>query len=172
MEVVKFFRFDHIWIQKSRQNYLPLCKNMWIMPSGSWALPFDFVLGRDPENIYYYQYDVESYTDLVLDFLIFNKHEYTHRIFRSVILVSLFTLPVTGLFNFFFCSSKFDWRNQVLFSENSFSEKLALDSNIQCHKSFPMKISSYHWNSGANPCKDKLRQKATGGFPMSECLFF
>ena len=75
---------------------------MWIMPSGSWALPFDFVLGRDPENIYYYQYDVESYTDLVLDFLIFNKHEYTHRIFRSVILVSLFTLPVTGLFNFFF----------------------------------------------------------------------
>ena len=37
--------------------------------------------------------------DQVLDFLIFDKHEYTHGILRSIILVSIF---VTGLCNFFF----------------------------------------------------------------------
>ena len=50
-------------------------------------LSFDFVLEREPKNILYYQCDVESYMDLVLDFLLFDKHEYTPGIF--VILLSI-----------------------------------------------------------------------------------
>ena len=37
------------------------------------ALPFDFVLERDPK---YCQRDVENYTDQVLDFLLDDRHEY------------------------------------------------------------------------------------------------
>ena len=33
---------------------------------------------RDPKNIFYYQRDVENCTDQVLDFLLFDGHEYTH----------------------------------------------------------------------------------------------
>ena len=42
------------------------------------ALPFDFALERDPKNIFYYQRDVENYTDQVLNFLLFDRHEYIH----------------------------------------------------------------------------------------------
>ena len=41
-------------------------------------LPFDFTLGRDPKNIFYYQRDVENYTDQVFNFLLFDRHEYAH----------------------------------------------------------------------------------------------
>ena len=37
-------------------------------PSKTCALPFDFALERDPKNIFYYQRDVVSYTDQVLNF--------------------------------------------------------------------------------------------------------
>ena len=47
-------------------------------PSKTCALPFNFTLERDPKNIFYYQRDVEIYTDQVLDFLLFDRHEYTH----------------------------------------------------------------------------------------------
>ena len=49
---------------------------------------------RDPKNIFYYQRDVDNYTNQFLDFLIFDKHEYTYGIFRSVILVIIFMLRV------------------------------------------------------------------------------
>ena len=39
-------------------------------------LPFDFTLGRDPKNIFYYQRDVENYTEQVLNFLLLDRHEY------------------------------------------------------------------------------------------------
>ena len=42
------------------------------------ALPFDFALERDPKNIFYYQRDIENYTDQVLNFLLFDRHEYIH----------------------------------------------------------------------------------------------
>ena len=42
------------------------------------ALPFDFALERDPKNIFYYQRDIENYTDHVLNFLLFDSHEYIH----------------------------------------------------------------------------------------------
>ena len=57
----------------------------------------DFVLERDPENIFYYQCDVGNYTDLVLDFLLFDKHEYTRNLLVSN---SAQYIYVTGLCNF------------------------------------------------------------------------
>ena len=42
------------------------------------ALPFDFALERDPKNIFYYQRDIENYTDQVLSFLLFDRHEHIH----------------------------------------------------------------------------------------------
>ena len=42
------------------------------------VLPFNFALNRDPKNIFYYQRDVEDYTDQVLNFWLFNRHEYIH----------------------------------------------------------------------------------------------
>ena len=47
-------------------------------PGKTCALPFDFTLERDPKNIFYYQCDVENYTDQVLKFLLFDRYEYIH----------------------------------------------------------------------------------------------
>ena len=33
---------------------------------------------RDPKNIFYHQLDLENYMDQVLDFLLFDRHEYAH----------------------------------------------------------------------------------------------
>ena len=48
------------------------------LPSKTYVLPFNFVLERDPENIFYYQVDIENYMDQVLNFLLFDRHEYAH----------------------------------------------------------------------------------------------
>ena len=40
------------------------------------VLPVDFALERDPKNIFHFQRDVENYTDQVLNFLLFDRHEY------------------------------------------------------------------------------------------------
>ena len=48
------------------------------LPSKTCALPFDFALGKDRKNIFYYQHDVENYIGLVLNFLLFDRHEYIH----------------------------------------------------------------------------------------------
>ena len=47
-------------------------------PSKTRALPFDFALARDLKNIFYYQRNVENYTDQFLNFVLFDKHEYVH----------------------------------------------------------------------------------------------
>ena len=59
----------------------------------------DFVLERDPKNVFYYQCDVENYTDQVLDFLLFDKHEYTRNL---LVINSAQYIYVTGLCNFLF----------------------------------------------------------------------
>ena len=33
---------------------------------------------RDPKNIFYYQRDIENYAGQVLNFLLFDRHEYIH----------------------------------------------------------------------------------------------
>ena len=42
------------------------------------ALPLDFALERDPKNIFYYQRDVDNYTEQVFNFFLFDRREYTH----------------------------------------------------------------------------------------------
>ena len=46
------------------------------LPSKAYVLPFDFVLERDPKNIFYYQHNIENYADQVINFLLFDRHEY------------------------------------------------------------------------------------------------
>ena len=65
-DTVTFFQQEHVQI-------FPLPS-----PSKTCTLPFDFVLERDPKNIFYYQRDVENYRDQVLNFLLFDRHEYKH----------------------------------------------------------------------------------------------
>ena len=48
------------------------------LPSKACVLPLDFTIERDPKNIFYYQCDIENYTDQVLNFLLFDRHEYMH----------------------------------------------------------------------------------------------
>ena len=73
------------------------------LPSKAYALPFDFVLERDPKNIFYYQHDIGNYMDQVVSFLLFDRH--TNGIFQSVILVNILMLQV---YLIFLCSSRFD----------------------------------------------------------------
>ena len=47
-------------------------------PSKTCALPFDFALEKDLKNIFYYQRDVENYTDQIVNFLLFDRKEYMH----------------------------------------------------------------------------------------------
>ena len=53
-------------------------------PSKSCVPPFIFELERDPKNIFYYQCDIENYIDQVLDFLLFDRHEYLHTEFSDL----------------------------------------------------------------------------------------
>ena len=106
--------------------------------SGSCALPFDFKLERGPKNIFYYQYEVESYTGLVLDFSLFDKREYTHGIFRSAILANMFTLGVYLMFSLFLKIWMIE--SILIFSEYLFRETcFLLASKIQRHKVFRWK---------------------------------
>ena len=56
-----------------------------------------FFPGRTPLS-----FSPEKYMYQVCDFLLFDKDEYTHRIFRSVILVSIFMLSIYVTFPLFF----------------------------------------------------------------------
>ena len=60
----------------SRQEHLQIFPTS--LPCKTCALLFNFALESDPKNIFYYQCDVENYTDQVLDFLLFDRHECLH----------------------------------------------------------------------------------------------
>ena len=84
--MVTFFRFDLIEFTNHNKVNLFLSKNIFKVfplpsPSETCVPPFDFVLERDLKITFYYQRDLENYTDQVLDFLLYDKHEYTHGIF-------------------------------------------------------------------------------------------
>ena len=124
MEMVKCFRFDHIWIHQSWQSYLFLSKTIskfFSLPSPrkSCALPFDFALESDPKNIFCYQYEIGQTRSSIFYYLI-DMNIYTRNLPACN---SGQYIHVTGVL--FLCFSRFDWQNQFLFSENSFSEKLA-----------------------------------------------
>ena len=48
------------------------------LPSKTCVLPFEFMLGKDPKNIFPYQHDIENYTDQIVNFSLFDRHEYTY----------------------------------------------------------------------------------------------
>lgn len=77
---------------------------------------------RDPNNIFYYQRDVQSYMDQVLSIFHYFINMNIHT--ESWGLNSGKYIYVTDLYKFFLDSNNFDWQNQSLFSENSFSEEL------------------------------------------------
>ena len=62
----------------------------------------DLALDRDPKNIFFYQRDVENYTDQVLNFLLFDRQICTRGTLRSAILVSILMLRVYLTFSLFF----------------------------------------------------------------------
>ena len=77
------------------------------LPRKKCVLPFDSVLERDPKNIFYYQCDVENYTNQVLSFFIhtIDMNNYTHNL---PVCNSGQHTYVTGLFKFFFVFSLID----------------------------------------------------------------
>ena len=118
------------------------------LPSETCVPPFDFVLERDPENIFDYERDTENYTDQVSNFFLYGGHEYIHTIFRPVILVSVFLLQVYVTFSLFFKSLQTE--SIHIFREKLFRGTCFLfASNTQHHKFFPIKTSSLHWNGAA-----------------------
>ena len=92
-------------------------------PSKTCALAFDFALDRDPKNIFYYQHDVENYTDWVLNFLLFDRHEYIYTRNLPVCNSGHHTY-VTGLINFFFVLQ--DLTDRI----DSYFQRIAFHSNL------------------------------------------
>ena len=97
-------------------------------------------------------------------FLLFDKHEYIHGIFWSVILVSVFMLQVYVTFSLFLKI----WLTEsiLVFREWLFIGTCFLfASNTLHHKFFLMKTSSLH--CAAYTCKEKLWWKVAGECQMS-----
>ena len=93
-------------------------------PSKTCALPFDFALERDPKNVFYYQGDVENYTDQVLNFLyLIDMNIYTLNL--PVCNSGLYTY-VTGLYNFFFVLQDLIDRIDSYFQRIAFQRSLLL----------------------------------------------
>ena len=100
----------------------------------------------------------ELYGPSLQFFVIRQTWIYTHRIFRSVILVSIITSA------YLLCSSRLDWQNRLLFPENSFLEELAsywllplyVASFFQCKQAaftgmtLFKTMSEYLWNEKNN----------------------
>ena len=80
---------------------------------------FDFALVRDPKNIFYYQREVENYTDQVLNFLLTDMNIYT---WNHPVCSSGQHTYVSGLFNFFFVLQdfidRFDYFQRIAFQRN------------------------------------------------------
>ena len=78
-QIFQFWPYLNSWIiirltlfcQQEHVQFLPL-----LSPNKTCALPFNFPLERDLKNIFYYQHGVENYTDQVLNFSLFDRHEY------------------------------------------------------------------------------------------------
>ena len=94
--MLKCFSFDHIIkLPFSLQEHLQIFPHFsFFLPSGKCLLLFNFVLDRVQKNIFYCQFGKQNYMDQVLKFLLVDKDEWMHGTFRSVIIVSIFTLWV------------------------------------------------------------------------------
>ena len=96
-----------------------------------------FCVRERSKNIFCYQRDVESCMDQVLDFLLFNRHEYIHTDSSSLILVSVFMLQVYVTFSLFFNI----WLTELIliFRETCF----LLASNTLRRKFFQIKKAAF-----------------------------
>ena len=67
----------------------------------------------------------KNYTDLVVDFAFFDKHEYSHGICQYILLATIY-IYVTGLFNFFFVPQDLIDRINFYFQKIAFQRNLLL----------------------------------------------
>ena len=125
------------FLNKNMSKFFPLPSS-----SRTCACPFDFVLERNPKNIFYCQRDVENFTDQVFNFLLFDRHW----IFRIWITLNLpvcnpgqYTY-VTDLCNFCFVLFKIWLTESILISREQLFRGTCflLASNTLRHKFFPM----------------------------------
>ena len=120
--MVNFFRFDNTWIHisisKSIFKFLPL-------PSSrqSCMFSFDFMLERDSKYTYY-QCDVDSYTDLVLNFLLSDS--------MNIYLESFSLYFWSVYFGYRFIYSFFVSQDLHTLIRRNFGKKLQV--SIKCHK--------------------------------------
>ena len=110
-----------------------------------------FMLDRDPKNIF-------NYTDQVLNLLLFDKYEYQHRIFQSIILVSTFMLRVHVTFSLFLSI----WLTESVSEEFTSYWLLTL-----WHNFLLMKIRSIRWNDTLYTSKAELWQKVASQCQIS-----
>ena len=96
------------------------------LPSSSktCALLFDFALERDPKIFFLYQCDVEKYTDQVLSFVLFDRHENINA--ESPVCNSGQYAYVTGLCNFFFVLQDLNDRIDSYFQRIAFQRNFLL----------------------------------------------
>ena len=93
-------------------------------PSKTCALPFDFALGRDPKNIFYYLRDAGNSTDQILNFFYsIDMNIYTRNL---PVCNSGQHTYVTGLFNFFFVLQDLIDRIDSYFQRIAFQRNLLL----------------------------------------------
>ena len=84
-------------IKLPQQEHLQISPNYLTMRAS-----LQFCITERPEKLFSInQCDTESYTDLIVDFLLFDEHDYTHGIFRSVILISIIILQAYISFSLF-----------------------------------------------------------------------
>ena len=126
-------------LEENLQIFLT-CASLWI-----------FMLEQDPKNIF-------NYTDQVLNLLLFDKYEYQHRIFQSIILVSTFMLRVHVTFSLFLGI----WLTESISEEFTSCWLLTL-----CHNFLLMKISSIRWNDTWYTSKAELWQKVASQCQIS-----
>ena len=120
LTIFEFINYDKVtfFSQQEHLQIFPTSLPKWNMCVCLW-----FCVTERPEKCFLLSaWRRKLYRPGTQFFIIWETWIYTHRIFLSVILVSIFILRFMQLF---LCSSKFDWQNQFLFSANSFSEELA-----------------------------------------------
>ena len=95
------------------------------LPSKTCAFLFNFALERDPRNIFYYQHDIVSYTDQVINFFMTWVDMNTYTLNVPVCNSGLYTY-VTDLYNFFFALQDLIDRIDSYFQRIAFQKNLLL----------------------------------------------
>ena len=87
-------------------------------PGKTYALPFDFTLERYKNFFFYDQHDVEKYTDLVINFLLFGRHLPVYNSGQYICIM--------GLCNYFFVPQDLIDKINIYFQRKAFQKNLLL----------------------------------------------